>query len=195
MTAASSSRPGESGRDLPRTLLRWGIVAAVLLIGAMVLSSVLPRWWAQRIGNLVDGRLTFGWVLGLVIGLVGTYAPLLLAMWAYQQRRRRQLLVGLAVLAVVTVLPNLMTLWVAVGNGNAAHAGDRILDVDGPGFRAGTVAGVVVGALVFAYVLWQTVQARRGRRERASRRQADRQPFDEDPPPWVDGGTDPSRSG
>ena len=38
-----------------------------------------------------------------------------------------------------------MTLGIVLGISDAAHAGDRTLDVDGPGFRAWTLIGVIAG--------------------------------------------------
>lgn len=52
------------------------------------------------------------------------------------------------VLAALAASPNLLTLGIVIGDGSAAHAGERILDVDGPGFRGGTLVGTVVGVVV-----------------------------------------------
>ena len=72
---------GDDVRSQPnwRRRITIGIVAAVAavllyLIGA----AVIPRWWAQRVGNVVDGSLTVGALYGLFIGFVFTVAPLLL---------------------------------------------------------------------------------------------------------------------
>ena len=52
-------------------------------------------------------------------------------------------------LGVIFALPNLLSLTVVLGNNNAAHAGERILDVDGPGFRGASVVGAVLGVALF----------------------------------------------
>ena len=38
-----------------------------------------------------------------------------------------------------------MTLGIVLGISDAAHAGDRILDVEGPGFRLWSLIGAIVG--------------------------------------------------
>ena len=45
-----------------------------------------------------------------------------------------------------------MTLSIVIGRGNAAHAGDRILDVEAPAFRGGTLAGAVVAGLLIVFI-------------------------------------------
>jgi len=51
------------------------------------------------------------------------------------------------------------------GRGNAAHAGQRIMDVDATGFRGATLVGAVVGALLFTALVVMNVVYRRRRRE------------------------------
>ena len=45
--------------------------------------------------------------------------------------------------AVLLAVPNWLTLSVVAGNSKAAHAGERIFDVDAPGFRAATAIGAI----------------------------------------------------
>ena len=47
-----------------RLLVAGGIVAAVLL-GGLIASATIPRWWAQRIGEQVDGSTATGTCVGL----------------------------------------------------------------------------------------------------------------------------------
>ena len=61
-----------------------------------------------------------------------------------------------------------MTLGIVAGNGSAAHAGERILDVDGPGFRASTLIGVIAGVVV-AIGIRYLIDSRRRARVRAGR--------------------------
>ncbi|RYJ05036.1 MAG: hypothetical protein EON52_13650, partial [Actinomycetales bacterium] len=67
------------------------------------------------------------------------------------------------VVAVLLALPNWLTLSIVAGNSNAAHAGERILDVDGPGFRAASAIGVGVAVLLTVVLLFAGVAA--GRRK------------------------------
>ncbi len=55
----------------------------------------------------------------------------------------------LLILGVLVVLPNLLTLSVVLGGNSAAHAGERIMDVDAPGFRGASLAGAIIGVVLF----------------------------------------------
>jgi uncharacterized membrane protein (DUF485 family) len=138
---------------------RWvrRIVLVIVLIGVAYLvylmsAAFFPRWWAQRVADQVDGSVTRGTTWGLFYGVVFTAVPLLLLAqvrrgffsWAWR---------GIvALVAIALAAPNWLTLSVVVGNSNAAHAGERIMDVDAPGFRAATLIGAIIGAvLVIAF--------------------------------------------
>ncbi len=135
---------------------------ALLALAYLVGSTVVPRWWAHRVGRRVDGSLTAGTLYGLFIGFVFTFVPLVIA----RQALRRLPLKGrlaLLITAVVVAAPNLMTLSIVFGSGNAAHAGERVLDVEGPGFRAGGAWGAAFAVvLALGLFLW----AWRSRRDR-----------------------------
>jgi hypothetical protein len=76
-------------------------------------------------------------------------------------RRTTRAVVVAVVLAVLLALPNLMTLGIVIGRGNAAHAGDRVLDVEAPAFRGGTLAGAVLAVLLVGFVAYLLVSRRR----------------------------------
>lgn len=141
------------------------IVLAVAVVSWMIGAAVLPRWWAQRIGDVVDGRLTLGSLLGLVIGFVFTlFALVVLAVgWRTRSGWKRALIT--VALAAVVAVPNLMTLGIVFGSGNAAHAGERILDVDGPGFRGGSLVGAVLGVIAAGFVGFLSASRRRNKRK------------------------------
>ncbi|MEZ5149565.1 hypothetical protein ACWDTG_17435 [Rhodococcus zopfii] len=131
-----------------------GLLALVVLY--FVLAAFVPRWWAQRIAGLADGGMARGTLWGLVFGFLCTFVPLALLSWMWRVRDwryHRGLQIALAIVALVVAVPNLMTLSIVLGGGNAAHAGQRILDVDGPGFRGASLVGAVLGALVFVTVV------------------------------------------
>ena len=65
--------------------------------------------------------------------------------------------------ALVLAIPNLLTLGIVVGNGSAAHAGERTLDVEAPNFRASTLAGAIVAVLVFIALQYLLTSRRRAR--------------------------------
>lgn len=147
-----------------RRRVLWGVVAlAAVLALAWIGAAVIPRWWAQRVGDQVQGSIAAGITLGLVYGFLFTVLPLLLVVWALRRRRGWRAYLAFAVGALVLALPNLFTLGIVVGTGSAAHAGDRTLDVEAPGFRGGTLAGAILAALfvsAIAYLLASRGQAR-----------------------------------
>lgn len=152
---------------LPR-LITWLVLLVGLGLAWLIGSAVIPRWWAQRLGNLTDGRLIFGSFLGFAMGAVFTIVPLIaLALgWRFRGGFKRALI--FVVFAVVLAAPNLATLGIVLGSGNAAHAGERILDVDGPGIRGGSLVGSVVGALLLFAFLALAGSRRRNKRKARS---------------------------
>ncbi len=133
---------------LKRRLILIGVGLVLVVVSWFVGAAVMPRWWAQRIGDMVDGRITLGSVLGIFFGSAFTLLALFV-LWMgvrYRDSWRRAALT--LVLAVLAASPNLLTLGIVIGDGSAAHAGERILDVDGPGFRGGTLVGTVMGVML-----------------------------------------------
>ncbi len=49
---------------------------------------------------------------------------------------------------IAIAIPNLMTLSIVLGNNNAAHAGERILDVDAPAFRGASLVGAIAAVAI-----------------------------------------------
>ncbi len=141
------------------------ITVALLALAVLLAVTWLPRWWAQRVGDVVDGRISTGVFAGLVCGVLFTALPLLLLrrVFAWHAGSLTSRVVWL-LLAAVLAAPNLTTLGIVLGNGNAAHAGERIFDVDAPAFRTASLVGAVVGALVA--VLWWVLMATRRRNKR-----------------------------
>jgi hypothetical protein len=152
-----------------------GVLLVLWLIGA----AVVPRWWAHRVGDVVDGRLTVGALYGAFIGFVFTALPLGCIALAVRLRRRVRSWKGWVawlVAAAVLAAPNLMTLGVVWGNSNAAHDGDRILSVEGNGFRLWSLIGAIAAGVVALGLTYLTKtrrlfksQNRRLRQERAER--------------------------
>lgn len=138
-----------AGQPLGSRIVRVVLIVAAIAIAVAVGSAVIPRWWAQRIGGVVDGSLVLGSFVGLVVGLVFTVLPLVVLTmgWKYRDGLKRAII--FFAIACVLGLPNMATLGIVMGNGNGAHAGDRILDVEGPGFRGGSLVGAVFGLLLF----------------------------------------------
>ncbi|MEU5840796.1 hypothetical protein [Rhodococcus sp. NPDC047139] len=149
------------------------VALIVFVIAYYVLAAFVPRWWAQRIAGLAEGGMTRGVLWGLLFGILCTAIPIALLAWAWQVRNwryHRGLQITMVVLALVIVLPNLMTLAIVMGTGNGAHAGERILDVDAPGFRGATLIGAIVGALLaLAFIAALTRYRKRGRELKRAR--------------------------
>ncbi|WP_370617559.1 hypothetical protein [Mumia sp. Pv 4-285] len=143
-------------------------IAVIIVAIGYALAAFVPRWWAQWIGARVDGRLTAGTVWGLFLGIVFTFLPLLLVWQAIARRWIRGWWIAVAIgVAILLALPNLMTLSIVLGTSNGAHAGERILDVDVPGFRAATLWGAIIAVVLLAGLIWLTTTNRqRGRRVR-----------------------------
>lgn len=165
----TSSEAAASAEPAPRRSLRRrvviGLVVLVVAVGGYFLAaSVIPRWWAQRVGGLVDGRMTVGSLAGVVSGFAFTFLPLC-ALWAgVRFRKGWRRAVRFVALAALLAAPNLTLLGIVFGHSNAAHAGERILDVEGPGFRGASLIGAVLGGLVFLAVLYLALSRRSNRR-------------------------------
>ena len=158
----------DSGRDWGRRALWIGGILAVLLLAGVIASATVPRWWAHRVGDQVDGSITQGTLLGLFYGFVFTFVPIVVVLLILGWRRTTRTVVVAVILALVLALPNLMTLGIVLGRGNAAHAGDRVLDVEAPAFRGGTLAGAILAVLLVGFVGYLVV-SRRSAQESARR--------------------------
>ncbi len=157
--------PPESPQSTPlarRALMIAGLIVA-LVVAYFIAAATIPRWWAQRIADQVDGSIAAGTGLGLFYGFVFTFVPLLVISFAVRRGRSWRLRAWLAGIAVVLALPNLMTLGIVLGTGSAAHAGERILDVEGPNFRAFSLVGALVGAAAVVGVRYLMMSRRRAK--------------------------------
>ncbi|MFC7447796.1 hypothetical protein [Rhodococcus daqingensis] len=153
------------------------ILVVVLVITYFILAAFLPRWWAQQAGALSSGSFTRGIAWGLMYGVLCTAVPLLLFFLAWRVRGRkysRVIQVAAVILGIVAALPNLLTLTVVFGTNTAAHAGERILDVDAPGFRGASLVGAIIGVLAFAVFVARSVSYRRRGAELARLREEER---------------------
>jgi hypothetical protein len=161
----------ESQRNWGRRALLAGLALVVIVLAGLVASATVPRWWAQRVGDQVNGSITQGTLLGLFYGFVFTLLPIAILALVLRWRRSWRWVVFALVLALLVALPNLLTLGIVIGRGNAAHAGDRILDVEAPAFRGGTLAGAILAALLIGFVAYLLVS--RDRAHSSARRARD----------------------
>jgi hypothetical protein len=157
-----------SGGNWARRIVLALMVAGVVVVLTLAGEAFLPRWWAQRVGDQVQGSIATGVLVGLFYGFVFTLLPLLLlwlAFAVFDSWRSRG-----AAFAVALLLagPNLLTLGIVLGSGSGSHAGDRVLDVEAPAFRGASLSGAVVAAACLAAVWYLLASRRRARRRAAS---------------------------
>lgn len=139
-----------------------------MLLGGLIASATIPRWWAQRVGEQVEGSIVTGVFVGLFYGFVFTALPLLVLAAVARWRRSWRLLAAGVVVALILAIPNLMTLGIVLGRGNAAHAGERILDVEAPAFRGATLAGALLAVGLIGLVAYLLVSRGRAQAARES---------------------------
>lgn len=157
--------PAPARPDWGKRLLIGAVAVVVIVLSAFAASAIIPRWWAQRVADQVNGSLFAGFGLGLLYGLVFTLLPLVVLWYTFHRRRPWKIWVGGLILAMVVALPNLMTLAIVVGTGNAAHGAERTLDVDAPLFRGFVAVGAVLAGVVFAFWRYQLFTRARTRRQ------------------------------
>ncbi len=151
-------------RHWGRRLFIGGLLVLTAVVVFVIGAAFLPRWWAHRIGDQVNQSTASGIGIGLFYGSVFTFVPLVMLWLGFRRRRSWKVWLGVTVGAALLAIPNLLTLGIVVGSGDAAHAGERTLDVEAPYFRASTLIGAIGSAvlvLVLMYILWMR---RRGKR-------------------------------
>ncbi|WP_372508151.1 permease [Nocardia amikacinitolerans] len=176
MMTSSEVRPdGKSSASVWRNRIIGGVALFVaVVVTYLILAAFIPRWWAQRLAEMVNGSFAKGIGWGLLLGGMCTLVPLLLLLFAVLMWRKRagKFLAGAAaVLAVLVAIPNLMTLTIVLGGNNAAHAGERILDVDAPAFRGACLVGAVLAVLFFLGAVYLATR-REMRRRKAAKQNA-----------------------
>jgi hypothetical protein len=149
------------GRGPGGRLLVGALVVLGLVLAWLVAAATIPRWWAQRIGDQVGGSIVNGTLVGLGYGLVFTLLPLVVLVVGIPRCRTWTTRAVVVATAVILALPNLFTLGIVIGVGNAAHAADRTLDVEAPAFRGGTLAGALLAAAIVGFFTYLAVSGRR----------------------------------
>ncbi|MGZ8694406.1 MAG: permease [Gaiellaceae bacterium] len=144
--------------DRLRRLRKGAVTVLAVVVAAAVLywigSSLLPRWWAHRIGDQVHGSIAAGIVVGLFYGFVFTCLPLFVAWIGFHRRRPWRWWVAFGAAAILLATPNLLTLGIVLGRGNASHAGERTLDVDAPAYRTSVLVGAILAAVATAALVY-----------------------------------------
>ena len=168
---SESQTPAEPQTDWAHRLKVWGGITVLVLLGLLIGAAFIPRWWAQRVGDQANESFTGGIMLGLFYGFVFTILPVLLIIWGIRRRRSGRMWLWILGGAMLLALPNLLTLGITLGPGSGAHAGDRTLDVEAPGFRGATLGGALLAVAAIGFI-WYLLSSRS--RARASARARDR---------------------
>jgi glucan phosphoethanolaminetransferase (alkaline phosphatase superfamily) len=166
----STDRREDRSVNWKRRLVIVAAIVVAVVVGVLVASATVPRWWAHQVGDQVDGSITQGILVGLFYGFLFTLLPLAVLATVLLWRRRVKWLAAALLLALLAATPNLMTLGIVLGSGNAAHAGERTLDVEAPAFRWASFAGALAAVAVVLYFSYLVVSRRQARaRERDAR--------------------------
>src|SRR4051812_14589854 len=128
-------RDSQTAADWKRRGVITVVAIVLLVIGYIVATSFLPRWWAQTVGGMADHTFHLGIAWGLFFGFVATFLPLLVARLTLTRAMQWGTRAWILLAALLLAAPNLMTLGIVVGSGNGAHAGERTMDTAAPGFR------------------------------------------------------------
>jgi hypothetical protein len=165
---AQPERTAAKKPDWSKRLLVGLALVVALVVLAFLGAAFLPRWWSHLVGRQVDGSMTVGVALGLFYGFVFMLLPLLVGRWGFHKRRPWKAWAAFAVATVLVAAPNLLTLGIVIGRGGAAHAAERTLDVDAPGFRNSSLAGAIIAVLALC-AAWYLLHSRRRAQERLAR--------------------------
>ncbi|WP_313404259.1 hypothetical protein [Aeromicrobium sp.] len=160
-SAGQPAATGPGDRTVGEVWVRRIVVALVIVVVAWIvygiLAAALPRWWGQRIGDQVDGRMTVGIFWGLFYGFVFSFLPVLVAWQARRPFLKWPWKIGVVVLAVALAAPNWLTLAISLGDNSASDAGWIALVSRAPGFQWATLFGAIAGAaaaVALSGMLW-----------------------------------------
>ena len=161
-------RENRNGGVSAGSVVNWLVLALVLAaVGYLAYGAAqdfFPRWWAEQVGLEVAADSTRGMILGLGIGAVFTFVPLLLLAQARRRFFNWAWRIIIALLAIALALPNWLTVAVAVGTSRAAQDGRIIMTAEAPDFRNGSAIGALVGAALGLIVVGTSMRLSQQRR-------------------------------
>ncbi|WP_420113755.1 hypothetical protein [Pseudactinotalea sp.] len=158
----AARRPARTTNAPPawlRNAAVWVGVGVAVVVLVVLGVAVLPGWWAGLVGDWVHGVSGRGIPIGVGIGALFTVLPLGIGALAFRRGLRSQARIAIIVIALLLLLPNVLTTTIALGGGDARS----MLAIAGPGFRGGTWTGI--GLVVLALVAVIVIR-RRSRRTR-----------------------------
>ena len=151
------------GPSLKLKLIAGAVLLVLVVIAYFIVSRFAPQWWGTTIGNRVDGSFSTGVGYGLLLGVVGSALPIILAYFAILSFGRLKnaftWICGIA--AVLLTVPNLLTLSVVNNDTGPARAGRAMLDIHAMGFRGASLVGVIAGVLIGIAVIFYLLGRRR----------------------------------
>ena len=118
----STDRREHGSVNWKRRLLTVAAIVVAVVVGALIASATVPRWWPHQIGDQVDGSITQGILVGLFYGFLFTLLPLAILATVLLWRRRLKWLAAAFILAAVAVV--LYVSYLVVSR-RRARAGER----------------------------------------------------------------------
>ena len=164
--SSAPAAPRGPGRRGPRPLTVL-VVVALSVVALVAGGAFLPRWWSHRIADQARGSFTSGIGLGLFYGFAFTLLALVVLWFGVRRITSWKGRLILLAVALLVASPNLLTVGIVLGPGGAAHAGERTLDVEAPGFRASSLIGAIVAVLV-VFAVGLLLRSRRRSKEDAA---------------------------
>lgn len=163
-SAVRASAPGRTAAGPPRwlgNLALWVGGALALVVLVLLAVAVLPGWWAELVGGWVLGVQSRGVWLGLLLGALFTILPIGVALLAMRRPLTPGARLALVVIALLLLLPNVLTIAIAAGRSDARH----VLAIQAPGLVGATVAAIVVVVVLAVAVIGIRTRSRRTRRK------------------------------
>lgn len=141
------------------------VLAAVGFATYLAAVDFVPRWWARQVADQVGKSQVRGIVFGLGVGSIFTFVPMVV--WAQARRGFFNWVwrIILTLVALALAAPNWLTLSIFVGTSRAAADGRTIMASSAPGFRNGSAAGAIVGALLALIIVGTSMRLSHRRRQ------------------------------
>jgi hypothetical protein len=178
LNVSETEAAARAASPLKRRVILIGVGIVLLVLGYFFAAAFLPRWWSHRVGSQSDGKFRGGVWWGLFYGILFTVLPLIVARQALRKRFSWKWKVGIVIGALILAAPNLMTLGIVLGNGKGAHAGQRTLDDQAPGFRGASLIGVLIAAVLLGGLQYLITSRRNRGRELKTVRERSRHTAD-----------------
>ncbi len=139
------------------------VLIVIVLVAYGIFAAAVPRWWAQRVADQVDGRMSVGTFWGLFYGFVFSFLPVLVAWQARRPFLKWPWKIAVIVFALVLAAPNWLTLAISLGDNSASDAAWIALVSRAPGFQWASLFGAIFGVVLALALIVSLAAARRRR--------------------------------